>query len=131
MTLVYHTGQLMRPLLMQAKSAPKRVIYADGEDERVLRAAQTVVDEQIANPILIGRPSAIQMRLKKFGLRLVVGKDIDIVDPEDDARFNETWSASYKLQGRDGVQPEIAKAMVSSDARRGGKECVSTCRARR
>src|SRR3546814_1126493 len=57
MTLVYHTGQLMRPLFMQAKSAPKRVIYADGEDERVLRAAQTVVDEQIANPILIGRPS--------------------------------------------------------------------------
>src|SRR3546814_12738415 len=112
MTLVYHTGQLMRPLLMQAKSAPKRVIYADGEDERVLRAAQTVVDEQIANPILIGRPSVIQMRLKKFGLRLVVGKDIDIVDPEDDARFNETWSAYYKLKGRDGVTPEIDKAMV-------------------
>src|SRR3546814_19607115 len=58
MTLVYHTGQLMRPLFMQAKSAPNRVIYADGEDERVLRAAQTVVDGQIANPLLLGRPTA-------------------------------------------------------------------------
>ncbi|MGB3288437.1 MAG: NADP-dependent malic enzyme [Burkholderiaceae bacterium] len=112
MTLVYHTGQLMRPLFMQAKSAPKRVIYADGEDERVLRAAQTVIDEQFAHPILIGRPSVIQMRIKKFGLRLTVGKDIDIVDPEDDSRFNETWNAYYKLKGRDGVTPEIAKAMV-------------------
>src|SRR5690606_12548522 len=83
MSLVYHTGQLMRPLFMQAKSAPKRVIYADGEDERVLRAAQTIVDEQIAQPILVGRPSVIQMRIEKFGLRLVVGRDVEIVDPED------------------------------------------------
>src|SRR5690554_848678 len=112
MSLVYHTGQLMRPLFMQAKSAPKRVIYADGEDERVLRAAQTIVDEQIAQPILVGRPSVIQMRIEKFGLRLVVGRDVEIVDPEDDSRFNETWSAYYKLKGRDGVTPEIAKAMV-------------------
>ncbi len=112
MTLVYHTGQLMRPLFQQAKSAPKRVIYADGEDERVLRAAQTVVDENIARPILVGRPTVIDMRIKKFGLRLAVGRDIEIVDPEDDARFNETWSAYYKLKGRDGVTPDIAKAMI-------------------
>ncbi len=112
MSLVYHTGQLMRPLFMQAKSAPKRVIYADGEDERVLRAAQTVVDEKFAHPILVGRPSVIEMRIKKFGLRLVVGRDIEIVNPEDDERFNETWNAYYKLKGRDGVTPDIAKAMV-------------------
>jgi malate dehydrogenase (oxaloacetate-decarboxylating)(NADP+) len=112
MSLVYHTGQLMRPLFMQAKSAPKRVIYADGEDERVLRAVQTIVDEKIASPILIGRPSVIEMRIKKFGLRLGVGRDFEIVDPEDDSRFNETWNAYYKLKGRDGVTPEIAKAMV-------------------
>ncbi len=112
MSLVYHTGQLMRPLFMQAKSAPKRVIYADGEDERVLRAAQTVVDEQIAQPILIGRPSVIEMRIKKFGLRLNVGKNIEIVNPEDDDRFNETWQGYYQLRGREGVTPEIAKAMV-------------------
>lgn len=112
MSLVYHTGQLMRPLFMQAKSAPKRVIYADGEDERVLRAAQTVVDEQFAHPILVGRPAVIDMRIKKFGLRLDAGKDFEVVDPEDDARFNETWSAYYKIKGRDGVTPDIAKAMV-------------------
>ncbi|MGB6105929.1 MAG: NADP-dependent malic enzyme [Pusillimonas sp.] len=112
MSLVYHTGQLMRPLFMQAKSAPKRVIYADGEDERVLRAAQTVADEQFAHPILVGRPAVIDMRIKKFGLRLIAGKDFEVVDPEDDARFNETWAAYYKLKGRDGVTPEIAKAMV-------------------
>ena len=112
MSLVYHTGQLMRPLFMQAKLAPKRVIYADGEDERVLRAVQTVVDETIANPILIGRPAVIEMRVRKFGLRLIAGKNIEIVNPEDDERFNETWTGYYKLQGRNGVTPEIAKAMV-------------------
>src|SRR5690606_21622575 len=112
MSLVYHTGQLMRPLFMQAKRAPKRVIYADGEDERVLRAAQTVVDEKFAHPILVGRPSVIEMRIQKYGLRLEVGRDIEIVNPEDDDRFNETWSAYYKLMGRDGVTPDIAKAMV-------------------
>lgn len=111
-SLVYHSGQLMRPLIVQAKSAPKRIIYADGEDERVLRAVQTVVDENIAHPILIGRPAVIDMRLKRFGLRLTAGKDFEIVDPEDDERFTETWSAYYKLQARNGVTPDIAKAMV-------------------
>ncbi|ROT46125.1 NADP-dependent malic enzyme [Pusillimonas sp. NJUB218] len=112
MGLVYHTGQLMRPLFMQAKNTPMRVIYADGEDERVLRAVQTVVDENIAKPILIGRPAVIEMRVKKFGLRLIPGQNIELVNPEDDDRFNETWSGYYKLQGRNGVTPEIAKAMV-------------------
>src|SRR5690606_34424160 len=112
MGFVYHSGQLMRPLFQQAKQAPKRVIYADGEDERVLRAVQTVVDEGLAQPILVGRPSVIEMRIKKFGLRLAAGKNIEIVDPEDDSRFNETWSAYYKLRGREGVTPTIAKAMV-------------------
>ncbi|MER1967057.1 NADP-dependent malic enzyme [Castellaniella sp. GW247-6E4] len=112
MSFVYHSGQLMRPLYHQARSSPKRVIYADGEDERVLQAAQTVLDEGVAKPILIGRPAVIQMRIKKFGLRLAQDSNIEIVDPEDDSRFNETWSAYYKLRGRDGVTPDIAKAMV-------------------
>jgi len=109
---VYHSGQLMRPLFQQAKKAPKRVIYADGEDERVLRAVQTVVDENLAQPILVGRPAVIAMRIAKFGLRLEPGRNIEIVDPEDDARFNETWSDYYKMQGRHGVTPVIAKSMV-------------------
>jgi len=112
MGMVYHSGQLMRPLFKQAKQAPKRVIYADGEDERVLRAAQTVIDEKIAHPILIGRPSVIQMRIERAGLRLVAGKDFEIVNPEDDGRFNDTWGAYYKLRARQGVTPDIAKAMV-------------------
>ncbi|MVW71830.1 MULTISPECIES: NADP-dependent malic enzyme [unclassified Bordetella] len=112
MSFVYHSGQLMRPLFAQAKSAPKRVIYADGEDERVLRAVQTVVDEKLAFPILVGRPSVIEMRVQKAGLRLINGQNIEIVDPEDDSRFNETWNAYYQLKGREGVTPDIAKAMI-------------------
>ncbi len=112
MSIVYHSGQLMRPLYRQARSAPKRVIFSDGEDERVLRAAQTVLEERIAHPILVGRPAVIEMRIRKFGLHLVPGDNVEIVDPEDDSRFNETWSAYYKLRGREGVTPDIAKAMV-------------------
>ena len=110
--MVYHSGQLMSPLFSQAKRAPKRVIYADGEDERVLRAVQTATDEKIAFPILIGRPSVIEMRIKKMGLRLEVGRNIEIVDPEDDVRFTESWTEYYRLKGREGVTPAIAKAMV-------------------
>jgi malate dehydrogenase (oxaloacetate-decarboxylating)(NADP+) len=112
MSIVYHSGQLMRPLFNRAKLSPKRVIYADGEDERVLRAAQTVLEEKIARPILIGRPSVIEMRVRKLGLHLVPGENIEIVNPEDDSRFNETWNAYFKLMGREGVTPDISKAMV-------------------
>ncbi len=112
--MTYRSGALMRPLYQQAKALPdlKRVIYADGEDERVLRAAQTVVDEKLAYPILVGRPSVIEMRIKRYGLRLEPGINLEIVDPEDDYRFNDTWQAYYQLKGREGVTPEIAKAMV-------------------
>ncbi|MET0186271.1 MAG: phosphate acyltransferase, partial [Achromobacter sp.] len=109
---VYHSGQLMRPLFMQARKSAKRVIYTDGEDERVLRAVQVVVDEGVAFPILVGRPGVIEMRVKKCGLRLIAGQHMEIVDPEDDERFTETWTAYYKLKSRDGVTPEIAKAMI-------------------
>lgn len=112
MGLVYRTGQLMRPLFMQAKSDPKRVAYADGEDERVLRAAQTVIDERLAIPVLIGRPAVIEMRIQKFALRIQPGVDCEIVNPESDERFNETWQAYYKLRGRAGVTPDIAKSMI-------------------
>jgi len=112
MSFVYHSGTLMRPLFAQAKQAPKRVIYADGEDERVLRAVQTVVDEKLAQPILIGRPAVINMRIKKCGLRLTPGTHFDVVDPEDDERFFDAWNAYYQLRARAGVTPTIAKAMV-------------------
>ena len=112
LSMVYYSGELMSPLFSQAKAAPKRVIYADGEDERVLRAAQTVTDEKMAFPILIGRPAVIEMRIRKLGLRLVPGDNIEIVNPEDDARFTESWTEYYKLKGREGVTPTIARGMV-------------------
>lgn len=112
LSMVYHSGQLMRPLFQQAKRAPKRVGYADGEDERVLRAAQQVLDEKIAMPVLIGRPAVIQMRLEKMGLRMRPGVDIEVVNPDDDARFQQTWTEYYKMKSREGVTPTIAKAMV-------------------
>ena len=109
---VYHSGQIMRPVFHQARQDPKRVLYADGEDERVLRAAQTAIDEKIARPILIGRPAVIDMRIEKLALRMKAGEHFEIVNPEDDERFNESWHAYYKLRARHGVTPTIAKAMV-------------------
>lgn len=113
-SLTYRSGTLMRPLFLQAKelSSLKRIAYADGEDERVLRAAQTIVDENIARPILIGRPNVIDMRIRRYGLRLQPGINVEIVDPEDDYRFNETWQGYFKLKSRQGVTPDIAKALV-------------------
>ncbi|KAF1023829.1 MAG: NADP-dependent malic enzyme [Paracidovorax wautersii] len=106
---VYQTGMFMRPVFDTAK---KRVAYAEGEDERVLRAAQVAVDEQLAEPILIGRPAVIEARIKKAGLRLSPGRDVQIVDPEDDPRFRQYWEAYHALMGREGVSPEAAKAAV-------------------
>ncbi|HLR30200.1 MAG TPA: NADP-dependent malic enzyme [Paenalcaligenes sp.] len=114
LALTYRSGTLMRPLFLQAKelSALKRIAYSDGEDERVLRAAQTAVDEKIAFPILIGRPNVIDMRIRRYGLRLEPGVNVEIVDPEDDYRFNETWQGYFKLKNRHGVTPDLAKALV-------------------
>ncbi len=109
---VTHTGMFMRPVFESARSRPRRVAYAEGEDERVLRAAQVVVDERLARPILIGRPAVISMRIAKAGLRIVAGTDFDVVDPEDDPRFREYWSDYQRLMGRHGVTPEMAKATL-------------------
>ncbi|WBF65272.1 MAG: NADP-dependent malic enzyme [Candidatus Kinetoplastibacterium crithidii] len=109
---VYHSGQLMLPLFEQAQKDLKRVIYADGENERVLRAVQTIIDEKLAYPILIGRSSVIEMRIKKLGLRININNDLEIVNPEDDIRFKDLWTSYYKLKCRDGVTPDIAKSMI-------------------
>ncbi|MDQ3058598.1 MAG: NADP-dependent malic enzyme [Pseudomonadota bacterium] len=110
---VYSTGMLMRPVFGAAKAATaKRVAYAEGEDERVLRAAQLVLDDGIATPILIGRPAVIEARILKAGLRMRLGQDVECVNPEDDARFRQYWETYHRLLGRDGVSPEAAKAAV-------------------
>jgi len=110
---VYQTGMFMRPVFSSAKCAPKkRVAYAEGEDDRTLRAAQLAVDEGFARPILIGRPDIIAMRVKKAGLHLKLDSDVEIVDPENDSRFRQYWEAYHRLMGRRGIPPEASKAMV-------------------
>ena len=109
---VYQTGMFMRPVFAAAKARPVRVVYAEGEDERVLRALQVVLDEGLAKPILVGRPEVIKMRIERAGLRLAVGRDFEVVDPEDDPRFRSYWETYHRLMGREGVTPEAAKAAV-------------------
>jgi malate dehydrogenase (oxaloacetate-decarboxylating)(NADP+) len=113
---VYQTGMLMRPVFAAAKAfharRPARVVYAEGEDERVLRAVQVVLDEGIARPILVGRPEVVRMRIERASLRLQAGRDFDLVDPENDPRFRAYWETYHKLMGREGVTPEAAKAAV-------------------
>jgi malate dehydrogenase (oxaloacetate-decarboxylating)(NADP+) len=113
---VYQTGMVMRPVFAAAKSAhathAARVVYAEGEDERVLRAVQVVQDEGLAQPILVGRPAVIDMRIARAGLRLQRGVHFEVCDPENDPRFRAYWEAYHALMGRDGVSPEAAKAAV-------------------
>lgn len=112
---VYHSGTLMKPIFSAARKVPmehKRIIFAEGEEERVLRAVQIVVDEKLASPILIGRPSVIAHRIERFGLRLREGVDFTVVNPEHDERFRDYWETYYKLMARKGVTPQYAKLEV-------------------
>ena len=108
---VYHTGVGMRVIFAAARQAPgKRIIYAEGEDSRVLHATQVVLEEGLAKPILIGRPHVVDMRLKKEGLRIRPGADFELVNPESDERYRECWQSYHRLMVRRGVTPDIAKA---------------------
>ena len=109
---VYQTSMFMRPVFATAKAHLKRVAYAEGEDERVLRAAQTAIDDGLARPILIGRPAVIQARIAAAGLRLQPGVNVEVCDPDDDPRFRQYWETYHRLMGRNGVTPEAAKAAV-------------------
>ena len=110
---VYQTGMIMRPVFVAAKAAKaKRVAFAEGEDERVLRAAQLAVDESLARPILIGRPAVIEARIAKAGLRIKLGADVECVNPESDTRFRQYWETYHRLMGRNGITPSAAKAAV-------------------
>jgi malate dehydrogenase (oxaloacetate-decarboxylating)(NADP+) len=115
-SFVYHSGFVMKPVFTAAKKAPRRVIYCEGEDERVLRAVQAVLDEGMAQPVLIGRPEVIGMRIEKAGLRIVAERDFEVVNPNSDPRFKELWSDYHAIMGRQGVTPGIAKQALRSDA---------------
>ncbi len=107
---VYASGTLMKPIYDQAKKAQnKRVAYAEGEEERVLRAVQVVVDEGLARPTLIGRPAVIAQRVEKFGLRLRQGQDYDVVNPEQDERYRDFWTTYHQMTERKGVSVHLAK----------------------
>lgn len=109
---VFRSGFIMRRIFAAAKQSPKRIIYADGEDERVLRAAQVMREEKIAIPILIGRPAVIDARIKRFGLTVKPGLDFDIVNPEDDPRYRDYVATYVELGGRRGVTPDAARTLV-------------------
>ena len=109
---IYHTGLIMRPVFERAKQTLKRVVYSEGEEERVLRAVQVVVDEGLARPILVGRPEVIAARIEKFGLRIKAGADFELVNINDDPRYRATWQRYQQLMGRLGITPEAAKEAV-------------------
>ncbi len=106
---VYHSGLIMKPLFSAATAAPRRVVYAEGEDERVLRAVQIVADEKLAKPTLIGRPQVIEQRIERLGLRLRAGRDLALVNPESDPRYKDYWKTYHRLTERKGVSEEYAR----------------------
>jgi len=109
---VFHSGTLMKPVFAAAQKAPRRVLYCEGEDERVLRAIQAVVDEGIARPVALGRPKVIEARLQKLGLRIEVGKHFELIDVGNDPRYRDLTQEYYRIMQRDGVSPAIAKREV-------------------
>jgi malate dehydrogenase (oxaloacetate-decarboxylating)(NADP+) len=109
---VWRSGNVMKPVIDRAIADPKRIVYAEGEERRVLHAAQVVIDEGIAKPIVIGRRSVVESRIKELGLRIKVDKDFDLVDPENDTRYQQYWQAYHGLQARRGVSPEMARTVI-------------------
>lgn len=109
---VYKTNLFMKPIFSQARKDPKRIVMAEGEEARVLHATQELISLGLAKPILIGRPSVIEMRLKKLGLKIEAGKDFEVVNNESDPRFKAYWGEYYQIMKRRGVSPEQAQRAV-------------------
>jgi malate dehydrogenase (oxaloacetate-decarboxylating)(NADP+) len=112
---VFRSGFIMKPLILAAKANPKRVVYSDGEDERVLRAVQSVVEEAIAHPILIGRRAVVEKRLQQFGLTIAIDRDFALVDPENDPRYNDYVATLLAVAGRSGINPNTARTLVRTN----------------
>ena len=109
---VYHSGLAMKPVFNVARKNPGRIVFSEGEDERVLRAVQTVVDEGLAKPILVGRPDVVEMRIARAGLRIRPGVDFELINPGSDPRYKELWEAYYDIMHRQGVSVDYAKLEV-------------------
>ena len=114
-TQVYRSAMIMRPVFEAARKVQRRIVFAEGEEPRVLRAAQAVLEETTDKPILIGRPEVIEMRIEREGLNLVPDRDFQIVNPESDTRFREYWTAYHGIMRRKGVSPDTAKAIVRTN----------------
>ena len=115
-SFAFRSGLVMKPVFAKAKTQPVRVIYAEGEDERVLRAVQVVLEESVARPILVGRPSVVAARIERFGLSIQAGKDFDLVNPEDDPRYRSYVQSYIDAAGRQGVTPDAARTLVRTNA---------------
>jgi malate dehydrogenase (oxaloacetate-decarboxylating)(NADP+) len=113
---VFRSGFIMKPVFAQAKTAPRRVVYAEGEDERILRAVQVVVEEGLALPILVGRPTVIETRLARYGLSIRPGRDFSLINPEDDPRYREFVATYVDAAGRHGITPDAARTIVRTNA---------------
>ncbi len=113
---VYRTGMVMKPVFERARAEPRRVVYAEGEGERVLRAVQIAVDDNISRPILIGRHEVVAYNIRELGLRLRPGQDVEVVDPRDNAYFAEAWQTYHQLMERRGVDPETARVRLRTRA---------------
>jgi malate dehydrogenase (oxaloacetate-decarboxylating)(NADP+) len=109
---VFRSGFMMKPIFAAARGAEKRVIYSEGEDERVLRATQVILEERLAKPVLIGRPEVIQERLKRYGLAMTPGVDFEVVDPRSDPRYRDYVADYLEVAGRKGVTPDAARTVV-------------------
>jgi malate dehydrogenase (oxaloacetate-decarboxylating)(NADP+) len=112
---VFKSALLMRPVFEAARSSPRRLVFAEGEDERVLRAAQAIIEETVERPILIGRPEVIERRIEKAGLTLKLGDNVDLVNPENDPRYRDYWETYHHLMARRGVSPDIARAVMRTN----------------
>jgi malate dehydrogenase (oxaloacetate-decarboxylating)(NADP+) len=112
---VFRSGLVMKPVIAEAKGKKRRIIYADGEDERVLRAAQVVLEDDLCVPILIGRPSVIEARCERYGLKIRPGQDFDVVNPLDDPRYRDYVDLFLDLVGRKGVTPDAARTIVRTN----------------
>ncbi|RJF70008.1 NADP-dependent malic enzyme [Rhodopseudomonas palustris] len=112
----FRSGLVMKPVFAKAKAQPVRVIYAEGEDERVLHAVQTILEEKLARPILVGRPSVVEARIKRSGLSIKAGEDFDLVNPQDDPRYRSYVQSYVDIAGRSGVTPAAARTVVRTNS---------------
>ena len=113
---VFRSGMLMKPVFERARRDRRRLVFAEGEDERILRALQVVVDDGIARPILVGRPDVVVSRIEKLGLRLEEGRDFSLTNPESDPRYDDYWRGYHRIMERRGVSPDLARTIMRTNS---------------